>query len=70
MYGSLRFIPGVVVTIIFRHEMHETSGLDFNPLTTEFYVQFVFLPEHPFVAFSVYCSDGWVVTDLCEGVHQ
>ena len=36
MYGGVRLVPGVVILVIFCHEMDQSSGEDFNPLATEF----------------------------------
>ena len=49
MDGCVRLVPRVMIAIILRHEMDQSCREDFNPLPTEFDVEFVFFPEHPLV---------------------
>ena len=64
--GGVRFVPGVVMAVVFGHEVNQTSRQNFNPLSTEFYVEFVLLPKDPFVALDVYRRDRRMMTHLRE----
>ena len=62
--GGVRFVPGIVLSIVLSHEVNQTGRQDFNPLPTEFNVQFVLFPKDPFVALDVQRGDGWMVAHL------
>ena len=64
MNGGVRFVPRVMVAVVFGHEVNQPRRQDFNPLPTEFNVEFVLLPEDPLVALHVQRRDWWMVADL------
>ena len=64
MNGGVRLVPRVMVAVVFRHEMNQPRREDFNPLATEFDVEFVLFPEDPSVALHVQRGDWWMVTHL------